>query len=276
VVTEDIACAAAPPPGDAGGPGHDLASDGSSDGAVSSDYFATVLSDNPLAYYHLGESAAAGTTALDATPNMQNGTYGASVARHQPSPLVNAQAVSDGAAGFLGGTATAATTVRSIGSGLLLPKTAISVELWLSSAGANPGAVLMQYDFFSGKMVPVYSLGLQQDHIVFLVHAAAGTTAGTLTGKTTIAAATPYHVVGTYDEATQTMSLYVNGTLDTSATGNNGDIIHGDPTTSGIGIGGSHNDGATAWNGVIDEVALYGYALTPARVQAHYESGTHP
>jgi hypothetical protein len=272
VVDQDITCGPSLPPAVDLRPllADDLAaSDG---GAPASDYFATVLADNPLAYYHLGE--ASGTTALDATPNMQDGTYGATVTRHQPSPLVNPQAVSDGAAGFPGGTATAATTVRSAGTGLLLPTAALSVELWLTSAGTNQGAVLLQFDYSSGKLVPVYSLSLESGHIVLLVHAAAGTTAGTLAGKTTIAAAKPYHVVGTYDGMTQAMSLYVNGVLDGSSNTNNGDLIHGDPATSGIGIGGSHNDGAVAWDGVIDEVALYGYALTQARVQAHYASGT--
>jgi hypothetical protein len=272
VVSADIACGRSPAT-DGGAPG-DLA--GSGDGAIAPDYFTTVQDDKPLAYYHLGETAAAGTTAADSSGNRQDGTYGASVARHQPSPLVNARAVMDGAAGFPGGTATAAQTVRAVGNGLLLPKTAISIELWLSSAGANAGAVLLQYDFFSAKVVPVYALSLQQDHVVFLVHAAAGNAAGTLTSNAVITANTPYHVVGTYDEATMTMGLWINGKLDISATGNSGDIIHGDPTTSGIGIGGGHNDGAVAWNGIIDEVAIYGYALAPARVQAHYASGSQP
>jgi hypothetical protein len=247
-------------------------------GAIGADYFQTVLADNPLAYYHLGESAAAGDTAVDATGNRQSGTYGPSVARHQPSPLTSGVAVADGAAGFPGGVATAAQSVRCSGTGLL-PKTAISVELWLSSAGGNQGAVLVQYDFAgSGKVVPVYSLTLQQNHVTFVAHAGAGTTAGTLTSNATIAPNTPYHVVGTYDEATQSMSLFINGVLDHSAGGNMGDIIHGDAATSGLGIGGSHNDGGgfEAWNGILDEVAIYGVALGPDRVQAHYVSGEQP
>jgi hypothetical protein len=251
----------------------DIACGASSDaGVVGSDYFATVLADHPLAYYHLGEASG---NALDATGNHQDGTYGAQVARHQVSPLANARAVADGAAGFAGGVATAVLTVQAAAS--FLPKVAISVELWLNATTPTQNAVLLQYDFNSGKVVPVYSLSLQQDHVVFFVHAAGGSALSSVTSASTIAANTVYHVIGSYDQGTQVMSLWLNGALDATASGNNGDIIHGDPTTSGIGIGGSHNDAGTeAFAGILDEAAIYGFALTQDRVSAHYASGQQP
>jgi hypothetical protein len=242
---------------------------------IERDYFAAVLADNPLAYYHLGE--AAGPDAADATGNHQTGSYGASVARHQPSPLANPQALGDGAAGFPGGPASAVAAVRATGSALL-PSRALAVELWLTSAGGNQDAVLVQYDYVSAKVVPVYSLTLRSNHLVFYVHADGRTDQSTLTSNVSVAPGVRHHVVGTYDQATHMMALWIDGVVDTSIGGNYGDIVHGDPGTSGVGIGGPHNDSdaAFSWNGVLDEVAIYGQALSPERVVAHYLSGIQP
>jgi len=245
--------------------------------AIERDYFTAVLADNPLAYYHLGEAADA-SDASDASGNHQTGSYGASVARRQASPLANPQALGDGAAGFPGGAARAVSGVRATG-GALLPTSALAVELWLTSAGGNQDAVLAQYDYVSGgRVIPVYSLTLQGNHLVFYVHADGKTDQSTLTSSVSVAPGAPHHVVGTYDQATQTMALWIDGTVDASASGNHGDIIHGDPGTSGLGIGGPHNDSDTSfsWNGVLDEVAVYGLALPPERIVAHYLSGVQP
>lgn len=242
-------------------------------GSVASGYFTTVLADSPVAYYHLGE--ATGTTAVDSAGGL-NGTYGASVTRHQPSLLADQAAAADGAAGFPGGAALAGNSVRAAGVALA-PKTALSVELWLQSAGGNEGATVLQYDYGGGKVVPVYSFMLTDNHLVFYVHAGGKTTAATITSAATIATGQAYHVVGTYDEsASPAMNLWIDGALDTMLAGNSGDVVHGDATTSGLGIGGAFNDGSGAigWNGVIDEVAVYATALPLSRVQAHYQAGT--
>jgi hypothetical protein len=239
-----------------------------------SGYFAAVLADQPIAYYHLGDTAASGTSAVDATGNRLDGTYGATVARQRPSLLADAAATADGAAGFPGGAANAGNSVRAAGV-VLAPKTALSVELWLTSAGGNQAALPLQYDFGPGQIVPIYSLSLQSNHLVFYVHAGGKTVQSTITSAATIVNGQAYHVVGTYDETAQSMSLWVDGALDTTLAGNNGDVIHGDAPTSGLGIGGSYNDAsAIGWNGVIDEVAIYGTALSAGRIQAHYASGT--
>ncbi len=252
----------------------DCAASPNGDGGIASgDYFGVVLADSPVAYYHLGE--ATGTTAVDSAGGL-DGAYGASVTRHQPSPLADSAATADGAAGFPGGAAVAGNSVRAAGVALA-PKTALSVELWLQSAGGNEGATVLQYDYGGGKVVPVYSFMLTDNHVVFYVHAGGKTTAATITSAATIATGQAYHIVGTYDEsASPAMNLWIDGALDTMLAGNSGDVVHGDATTSGLGIGGAFNDGSGAlgWNGVIDEVAVYAMALPLSRVQAHYQAGT--
>ena len=75
-----------------------------------------------------------------------------------------------------------------------------------------------------------------------------------------------YHIVGTLED--EVASIYVNGVLEgtiaapgTPVTNANAFCIGPDP-----GI-------ANGWWGVVDEVALYSSALSPARVLAHYEAG---
>ncbi|HTI98396.1 MAG TPA: LamG-like jellyroll fold domain-containing protein, partial [Dongiaceae bacterium] len=82
-----------------------------------------------------------------------------------------------------------------------------------------------------------------------------------------------HHVVGVCDKDSKTVLLYVDGV--TNAVGTievAGGILS---TTNTMSIG-SRQSGTTTFNnqfrGLIDEVAVYNYALTPARVTAHYNA----
>jgi hypothetical protein len=80
----------------------------------------------------------------------------------------------------------------------------------------------------------------------------------------TKATGTPYHLIATYDGTT--VSLYQNGVLIASA------AYAFNITASVADIG---NDSAGDYfSGVIDEVALYNYALTATQVAAHYTAGS--
>jgi hypothetical protein len=70
-----------------------------------------------------------------------------------------------------------------------------------------------------------------------------------------------YHLAGTYDG--QTARLYINGVERANATGA-GTIPD---TSNAVMIGGPANNGPIAAQ--VDEVAVYGTALSPARIQAH-------
>ena len=83
------------------------------------------------------------------------------------------------------------------------------------------------------------------------------------------------HLVGTWD-GVSSLSLYVNGALDQQAT------INVTPWDSGCGfyIGGINGPPGDCvysgqfFNGLIDEATLYNTALSPAEVQAIYNTGT--
>ena len=78
-----------------------------------------------------------------------------------------------------------------------------------------------------------------------------------------------YHVVGTYDGTTQ--RLYVNGTQVASA------ALTGAITanTTSVYIG-SWNGTSEFFQGTIDEVAIYGAALTATQVGNHRTAGSAP
>jgi hypothetical protein len=73
-----------------------------------------------------------------------------------------------------------------------------------------------------------------------------------------------YHVVATYNGST--MRLYVNGQLDGSG-GATGSIAD---TASALTIGASFNASQSM---LVDEVAVYGYALSTQQVTEHYNAG---
>ena len=80
------------------------------------------------------------------------------------------------------------------------------------------------------------------------------------------------HVAGTYDGAT--VRLYVNGVQQFS-TPHSGTFA---TDTTGVTIGASHNDSGhaaeEAFNGKVDDVAIYSYALTAQQVQQLYQGAT--
>ncbi len=82
-----------------------------------------------------------------------------------------------------------------------------------------------------------------------------------------------HHLVGVFDSAGGSMYLYVDGVqaASGSATGLNGGVIdNGSSVSIGSESSGPTPDYAYAFEGTIDEVAIYGHALSPAQVSAHY------
>ena len=79
------------------------------------------------------------------------------------------------------------------------------------------------------------------------------------------------HIVGVWDGTTA--KLYVNG-VDTGAV-NTGAGGYAASTTATFSVG-SYDDGATACNSFLDEVAFYPSALSDTQIQAHFAAATTP
>jgi hypothetical protein len=221
-------------------------------GGGGSAYSSTVLGDGPGGYWRLGETS--GTTAADASGG-DNGTYVNSPTQGQASLLpgdsANRSVRFDGANDL----------VRVNSSSALTPSSRVSLEAWIKPASL-PAA-----GGFASILTKAesYSLQFNGPRLEFtIIQNGARRRLQAPTGA--IVAGQTYHVVGTYDGATQ--RLYVNGTQVASA------ALSGAITTNANPVAiGSWNGSVEFFNGTIDEAAVYPVALSAARVAAHRSAG---
>jgi hypothetical protein len=224
-------------------------------------YSSEVLADTPAGYWRLNEAAASATVA-DSSGNGHTGTSGA-VGSAMPTYGV-AGAIdtdpSDTAATFDGND-----TIVLPDLGLAEGASGVTIECWMrwtilstrvayaegSTAGATP--ILYLGIDATGKAAFRYRNDANQDH--------------------THSSTASYnddgwrHFVGVYDKGTGFTALYVNG----SAVGTPVAVTAGTITvnTATIGFSRRNTDGLF-WTGGLDELAVYDYALSSARVAAHY------
>ena len=153
---------------------------------------------------------------------------------------------------------------------------AFSLEAWVNGEGmsqANGASIITfgygsggeQFNLDCGSGSFNYRLSIRDD--INVAHNANGTVAPNNTWQ---------HVVGVCDEPNGLTHLYVNGVENARTTISNG-IQMG---TSPISIGSRQASFATTdtlnFKGLIDEVAVYPYALSATQVQNHFLAGTNP
>ena len=86
-------------------------------------------------------------------------------------------------------------------------------------------------------------------------------------GITTLQADTWYHAAVTYDG--NMVMLYLNGNLENSKlTGTLNTMLNRHGLTFGL------RPGVSSWNGLVDEIAIFGRALSQSEIQAIYASGS--
>lgn len=220
-------------------------------------YTAVVLGDGPTAYYRLDDT---GATAADFTGNGNTGTI-TNVLESQPGALA---ADTDTAMVFNG-----ASSVVDLGTSLtpVFQARDFSVEYWVNPASAT------NYVFSCGL---TGSAGLDAFlHVGFdnLGHAKLGFFGDDLIGNAVLQAGSWYHVVVTWAAATRQRSIYVNGQLDVSAT-SAGSLSVPNGSDAQIGrVSFGPGNGPFFYNGTVDELAVYGKALTAAQVLTHYQTG---
>jgi hypothetical protein len=220
-------------------------------------YAAAVHDDSPVAYWRLDETS--GSDALDSSGHGHTGTVGAGVTRGQ------AAAVADGAAIDCNASTTGRVTVPAAAvTGLT---GACSIECWIKpDALTLPNGHRMAFSSSAHNYISLTANGIGR---VFASINVGGQQL--LDSGVTAPAGQWTHVVVTWDGAR--IRLYVNGVLRTTSAALTGSVTWGgsDPA-----IGGYLGDSGAGWqwDGKIDEVAVYGAALTPAAVASHYEART--
>jgi hypothetical protein len=218
---------------------------------ASTGYSAAVTGDGPVSYWRLGETS--GTSAADAVGG-RPGTYTNGPTLNQPSLLTsdtNPSVALDGTND----------DIRVPNAAALQFGSAFSLEAWIRptvvpAAGAF-ASVLTKAESYSLQFNgPQLEFTLIQNGVRKRLKAAAG---AIVAGKT-------YHVVATYDGATQ--RLYINGAQAASV------ALTGPATSNTNSLVIGSWQGGELFAGRVDEVAVYGKTLTAARVQAHYGAGT--
>ena len=209
-------------------------------------YASAVLADNPLGYWRLGETS--GTLADDAVGSA-NGTYSGGYTLNQP--------------GALTGDSNGAVLLNGTSGYVRVPQQALPASLtWEAWAKptAYPGdtALVGQWDGTSGSML-------------YLTSDFGGRVYLWINGSF-ISAAAPapgawHHFAGTYNGTAA--AIYIDGALAAGPTPVAG------PLTSAprfLEMGTYNDAGGGKLNAAIDEVALYGQALSAPQVAAHYEA----
>ena len=220
-------------------------------------YQATILRDAPVAYWRLNETS--GTVAADTMGN-HPGTYGSGVILGEPGAI---EGEGNTAARFT----QAASTFVEVPWSAALNTPQFTFECWAMVTGGT------------GHRSPVTSRGdgPQQGYIFYADPGNAwqfwtGTGAGwNNLGGATVQNNTWVYLAGTYDGTTK--RFFVNG----QQVGVNQSVfVPNDADVLRIGAGATEGPGSFFFEGLIDEVAVYNRALSPARILTHYQAARPP
>lgn len=228
----------------AGGAGADAAA-----GSGGSAYAAAVLADHPVLYYRLGDANP--PVAVDSSGNGHNGTY-MGVTLGVPGAIAGDP---DTAASFDG-----SGTVQGPNLFGFDPNKAFSVEAWVKredSTNTDDGILgKVQFDQTTNTYLGwfLYSTPTSTTFRRVLNVTGPGVAQNAFT-----------YVVATYDTVNAT--LYINGKQVATRVISDPVGAHSLPFTIGA------FDNWAGFVGVIDEVAIYDYALPASRVLVHYKIG---
>jgi glucose/arabinose dehydrogenase/PKD repeat protein len=221
----------------------DLRTEPTADGG---NYVDAVLPDAPIGYWRLGETS--GTTAADSSGNGRNGTF-------QTGYTLGATSLTIGTN----------PAVTFSGGSVLLPANVnpwsgdFTIEAWAKPANSSSYAAVFQREVYNANG---FRFGQQANRWAFWTSESGGNIL-LANNPGTLAAGQTDHIVVT--RSGSTFRLYVNGI----EVGNSGGTYVA--PTGGGAIGAV---GGGPFSGVIDEVAVYGTALSASRILAHYNAGT--
>ena len=249
-------------------------------------YGSGILADHPLAYWRLDEST--GATFANDYAGGHNAYYYSAV---NGLPGFN-PADPDTAAGFgMNGVANNSMALEQDNSAAGIPNldfsklgsnAQFSVEAWLKAPTGQPnGAGIICKGYGGGG--EQFNLDLYGSAVRFFMRDAATNTHGPT--STFHVDGAWHHVVGVCDMSNGVVNLYVDGALQAFTTNLPGlgvlsALPAGTPVLTSIG---SRMSSATdtsytlqLTNAVVDEVALYGYALSSNQVAAHFTAAALP
>jgi hypothetical protein len=223
-------------------------------------YVNAVLSDKPLAYWRVDETS--GAVARDFTANGNDAHYTGGVTKGTAGALINETDTAvtlDGTTGYL-----------DVGNRFGFTGNApYTLEIW-----ALPQNLDTSYQRLFSRELPTtpregylmfVRVGYPADPSTFsLERWSAGQTSQC--PQTSAILAVWHHLVATYDGSTS--RIYLDGTLAAAQPA----AAPLNATSASLWIGASIFDTAGYFGGVVDEVAVYGSALSATRIAAHYHA----
>ncbi len=218
-----------------------------------SDVRSAVLADGPLAYWRLGDGTK-NSVAVSETGSKTDGIYQLGSSRGQPGALVGD---TDGSVRFSGKGGQVVVDNEAAFDGI---GAELTLEAWI-----KVGAFDRTWNTIVSKGDSSWRLQRNGDSSA-LGFDTDGLNPPYLAGRRSVDDGQWHHVVATYDGRVK--ALWIDGQLDawTAATGA---IARNDfPVT----IGENAQSTGRFWNGWIDEVAVYGKALTPVALAAHHQA----
>jgi hypothetical protein len=213
-------------------------------------YRATVLSDRPAGYWRLSEQSGA---AVDETGNQAGGTYTGGVTRGVPGALAtdaNTAAAFDGTSGL----------VSVPDSAALHTGDSFTYEAWFKRTTVQGTAQRL----ISKGVGPTLGFGTNNK----LVLIAGGTGAVAVTTSTVAVTDQSWHQV-VVTKSGSAVRLYIDGVDRTGAVTNTTFASNSAPLVIGRA-----QTASGYFSGSIDEVAVYGTALTAQQVQDHRKAAT--
>ncbi len=216
-----------------------------------------VTADSPLAWWRQDDTS--GTTMTDSSGNGRNGTWTTSPAFSQTSLIATD---SNFACDYSSDNA-------EVADGAWMDVSTITVEAWYKPDSAAADEVLISR--YAGTSTNrAFFLQRRTTGVVRFAWYDTGGTQRLCDGATALVAGTAYHIVATVDSS-GVGTVYINGvqdgTLDPA-----GSLTMRLTSTSAIRVGGYNGGSTLDTNGILDEVAIYGTALSAARILAHYDA----
>jgi hypothetical protein len=231
------------------------------------DYASEVDADNPIAYWQFNETS--GTTMIDSSGNGNNGSYLGLPVLGQPG------------AGFGTGTSVLFDGVNDYASATIPLGQSFTAECWAKSANDdwNRDGWLASSRGTNGFILHPDSSTRNTRGFVYGEN---GSPDFRNAGGGTVADIQQFHHYAlTYDYDLDQAVFYIDGqAVSTTPNVLNGLTRVGDPNIPDISVWigrDQFNDSPLRYgNAWVDEMAIYGTALSPERLQAHYNAATVP
>lgn len=225
-----------------------------------SQYVAAILADAPLAYWRLGESS--GTVAADSSGNGHTGTYVGGPTLGVTGALFSDP---DTAVAFNGGQGVSIDD----GASAVYNTASVSVEAWVRTVASGDMAVARRINSADGTVQ--FALAITGGEATWTVGLGSTCAPTVVSSTSAVNDGVFHHIVGTYDATAGVAAVYVDGVLENSAAA--GEALCAQPSSAALTMA-EGGGGLSNFDGVLDEVALYGSALPAVRVTAHFIAGT--